>query len=1191
MIRRLVVALLVIGLPLSALVWQAELIAARALETILGARGVEAVVRVNRVGLDHIHIGTVRLGSSLIAEGVEVAYAPRQLWRGRLGDVTVQGPRIRARATADGVDVPALQALTAGQNDSLDDLVWPLGELRIVDGEVLLETPLGPVVVVFDGTMHSGPEGNLVVDGNGVVHHEAAWASVRLEGTVARDGGASARLVLATADLATAEVSGRDMEGWVDLARSAAGDFSARVEVLAPRLVVMGNRLTQTTVRARHDADGSALRLITGTLGDSLRLDVRASADLGAADRPLSLSGSATFAAFKDLGALHFPTPASRLDGSATFEIKTSVNALTAAAIWPRARGDLILNLALTEPTPEIGRALVAGRLAVESSDGALRIAAGEGLHLSLAAAVPGWDTDAAVTVSLASGDAHLSVGPDGRLSMARLAATGTLALEGPGLPDLTGRFGGAAEIDPAEGRIRTARIRAHDVTAAPWDVAGRRITLRAFNADLKGNGRAMEGTMGLALHHDGPLGPLTAAEGTIAMNAKVGATIDGEGYVRPEDCLELSIGAAAWPGVGRLSAPAELCLQGGGDGLASLRRSGDGIGVAWDLRLAPAALELALDDGGKAAVTLPRLAATGTAGPGENRRTVDIQASGGAWKGQRISATLSEFVLSATQEGKRTTGTFAAAVEGDGEIAEGPRIAGMRAALSAALASDGQAVWIVPDDCLSISVEVLESTAISLPEGFSTCLRPANVNLLRLDLETADGPTASVDAMADAAAIELHVTRPDREPWILEGQTPSLRVGGRYAAGSGSWTGTVETDGGRLTVPAAALEVSGMTLATAVSGRGGAMEGDVVIKALALSDRAEPTRFAPLSATGTARLANNAAAFTVTVADQEDRVSIDLEGRHDLAEGEGRVAFALRPVNFAPGSVQPQGLLPLLRGQLSEVRGHLTADGSATWGTDELVSALTVVLREGAAQTRVAALDGVDAEVRFTRLAPPATGPDQRLSVALLDVGLPMENLDVRFQVLPEGVISVSEALWPWAGGKVTARDIRLDPSADSHHIVLHVEGVDVADMLEILDVEGLTGTGRLSGRIPVEVVGGDPAIRRARLQSAPPGGTLRYTGKAGAAALRSNVAAALVADALEDFHYSSMVMELDGVTTGPIDVRLHLAGANPALYDGHPIALNVNLQGDVGQILRGATFGVQIPETIRERLGDGHR
>jgi hypothetical protein len=51
-------------------------------------------------------------------------------------------------------------------------------------------------------------------------------------------------------------------------------------------------------------------------------------------------------------------------------------------------------------------------------------------------------------------------------------------------------------------------------------------------------------------------------------------------------------------------------------------------------------------------------------------------------------------------------------------------------------------------------------------------------------------------------------------------------------------------------------------------------------------------------------------------------------------------------------------------------------------------------------------------------------------------------------------------------------------------------------------------------------------------------------------------------------------------------MDIALHLAGANPDLYDGHPVEFNLDLEGELANILRQGIASYQIPDRIRERM-----
>ena len=82
---------------------------------------------------------------------------------------------------------------------------------------------------------------------------------------------------------------------------------------------------------------------------------------------------------------------------------------------------------------------------------------------------------------------------------------------------------------------------------------------------------------------------------------------------------------------------------------------------------------------------------------------------------------------------------------------------------------------------------------------------------------------------------------------------------------------------------------------------------------------------------------------------------------------------------------------------------------------------------------------------------------------------------------------------------------------------------------------------------------------------------GVLRYASGAAPAALQAGGEGVdLLLQALENFHYEALRITLDGRTDAEMDIGLHLGGANPDLYDGHPIEFNLDLQGEFGNILR---------------------
>ena len=127
------------------------------------------------------------------------------------------------------------------------------------------------------------------------------------------------------------------------------------------------------------------------------------------------------------------------------------------------------------------------------------------------------------------------------------------------------------------------------------------------------------------------------------------------------------------------------------------------------------------------------------------------------------------------------------------------------------------------------------------------------------------------------------------------------------------------------------------------------------------------------------------------------------------------------------------------------------------------------------------------------------------------------------------------------------------------------------------MMGIEGLDGTGRIGGKIPIQVRGSDVTIKAGRLQ-AEGDGTLRYSGTA----LQKQLSArgdtvATVMQVLSDFRYNKLTMDLNKSADGEGSILMRLEGNNPAVYEGHPFAFNINIESNFDKLGRIALGGIQ--------------
>jgi hypothetical protein len=310
----------------------------------------------------------------------------------------------------------------------------------------------------------------------------------------------------------------------------------------------------------------------------------------------------------------------------------------------------------------------------------------------------------------------------------------------------------------------------------------------------------------------------------------------------------------------------------------------------------------------------------------------------------------------------------------------------------------------------------------------------------------------------------------------------------------------------------------------------------------------------------------------------------VEAVGRHDPAAGRGALTATLAPLDV--GRLDLATLLPPLAGRVEETAGRVSARGVLSWTREHLASDIRLVLRDLTLVGEALGVRRLNGVVRLTRPWPPATPPDQRLAAAQVQAGLPLEDVLVAFRLDGRGGIEVEEGSLRLAGGAVRLSPARLALDGSAGTTALEVEEVDMERLAALVSLDGLAADGRLKGRIPLRLSGGGVSIDGGRLAAVGPG-RLSYAPAAVPATLQAGGAgASLMFQALRDFRYRRLEMTVDGRIGGDLKAALHIAGANPDLYEGYPVEFNLNVEGKLDRVVAQAMDTYRIPDAVRERL-----
>ncbi|AWK88000.1 hypothetical protein DEW08_12735 [Azospirillum thermophilum] len=361
-------------------------------------------------------------------------------------------------------------------------------------------------------------------------------------------------------------------------------------------------------------------------------------------------------------------------------------------------------------------------------------------------------------------------------------------------------------------------------------------------------------------------------------------------------------------------------------------------------------------------------------------------------------------------------------------------------------------------------------------------------------------------------------------------------------------------------------------------------------LRVASLRPTGKPADFAPLAlAVRAEQPAGQAIALTATVTGADGVLSAGGEGRHDPASGEGRFVLTAKPIRLKPGGPGLGALSPRLAALVDEAAGTIGGSATFAWTGKGLRSGAQVKLAGVTGRVGPVTVAAASGTIALTSLLPPEVPAGQILKIGLLDVGVPLTDGTVRFGYGRDGRLSIEEAQWHWAGGLLRSDPVAFRPEAPKGAVTLHAEGVDLARLFAMIDVDGLEASGRLGGSLPVTLAGDVVRVDGGILESAGPG-TLRYDPEKPPSALQGDPGSptGMLLGALTDFRYESLRLTVDGQAGGELSVGVAVRGANPAFYDGYPVALNLKLSGALDRILRQSLDAARIPDAVREGMTD---
>ena len=363
---------------------------------------------------------------------------------------------------------------------------------------------------------------------------------------------------------------------------------------------------------------------------------------------------------------------------------------------------------------------------------------------------------------------------------------------------------------------------------------------------------------------------------------------------------------------------------------------------------------------------------------------------------------------------------------------------------------------------------------------------------------------------------------------------------------------------GGRLTdvkasAPFLAMEFDAVEGTAFATGSKAGLGLEANISTARVEDATRPRRFNALTASGTARLADEQWSGAFDLAREETTLG-RLTLAHNGLTGEGGIVIDAPSLVFAEDGLQPSDLSPLAADFVqSPATGSASFNGRLNWNKDPNAgtSSGRLVIPGLDFTSPAGAVKGLSGTIEFTNLAPLTTAPDQTLNIATLESIADFTELDLTFS-LDKAAITVAGGEIQAAGGTVSVEpfSVPLDRRPFS--------GVVVLDRVQLGDLIAGSGFGDrvrldavVSGRLPftsdpdagVRIAGGS-------LYAAQPGRlsiqreALSDLEAGGGGEVPPNTVEDLAYQAMENLAFDTLTADVDSTDGGRLGVRFHIVG-----------------------------------------------
>ncbi len=443
----------------------------------------------------------------------------------------------------------------------------------------------------------------------------------------------------------------------------------------------------------------------------------------------------------------------------------------------------------------------------------------------------------------------------------------------------------------------------------------------------------------------------------------------------------------------------------------------------------------------------------------------------------------------------------------------------------------------------------------------------------LRVRQVSEEGSGTSQDA-AEALAFDL--------------KTGTAQITANWETG---FSGTAEIVDGNVDIAIWDLQASQINLKIPFEG---ANLADASVVEARIVDTAAQTRFNPHRIEATFQQDDAEIAMQLSASPEGKRARLTMSGDYNLVSGEGEIDIGPDMIRFSRDDLQPSDISPLLS-NFTNTTGVVRVNGNIRVVPNEPIkSSAVLTLKDLDTDFFVLSFDDLSGTFNLIDLLDPKSPPGQTFSARAMTAPLPLEKPVLSLHWVRTGsdpLIQIEKAEGGFADGMIRLKETPFRLAAEENEITIVFDQLSLKTLFEEWAGGRVSGDGVISGEIPVTLTLDGPIITKGELAALSGGFIKVHWGDARESLEAQGNEVALMVQALDNFEYRILKAGVRRPSDGELVLLVQLEGANPEVLDGYPFRINVNLSGDLEDVLAAIAEGQSLTQDLlRARMNDGN-